>query len=190
MTTYTRTLLRAALIALCCSSWLPQRGLAQESASLYSLPLSFENDSGQTVSFSSFRGKPLILTLAYTHCGTACPVTLSRLKILEGAINEAHSSAQIAIVSMDPARDTVEQLKSYRASKQLGERWHLLRAPDKDVRSLSVLVGVSYRKDEPQGEIMHSNKLLLLDADGRIVTAIDGLDSDLHPIIDRLAATR
>ena len=55
-----------------------------------------------------------LIFFGFTHCPDVCPTTLSFLAELKGQLESTEASdTQVVMVSVDPARDTVEQLASY-----------------------------------------------------------------------------
>lgn len=161
----------------------PQRALGAE-GSLFDEQLTWTDENGAPFSLSSFRGHRVILTLAYTNCTTACPLTLGRLHRIDALLKERGSTIPIVIVSLDSKRDTPAARAHFRGMHKLGENWHVLGGRPENVRALAVMLNYSYRADPASGEIIHSNKIVALDRDGSILAAVDGLDSSLEGIIN------
>ena len=98
-------------------------------------------------------------------------------------------SMQIALVSMDTTRDTPKRLHEFRSEQKLSEDdWTLLSGADADVRTLSVALGYSYQKVEGSEEIMHSNRLALLNQVGEIQHIFEGLNQSPEEIIAQIKA--
>lgn len=160
--------------------------------SIYSVPFGWKDDTGQEVTLNSFKGEPVVLTLAYTKCKQACPMTIQRLKKLADSLKTRAPKAQFVIVSLDPAQDTPETLAMFRRHHALEDsKWHLLTGTDSEVRKLSVLLGYSYQRQEGAAEeIAHSNKIVALTADGAIGAEVEGLSSDLEPFAKEIGAMK
>jgi protein SCO1/2 len=76
----------------------------------FTLPTS----TGEKMSLSDFRGKYVVLFFGYTYCPDVCPTTLSDLQqMLKTLGAERADEVQVVMVSVDPERDTPEQLASY-----------------------------------------------------------------------------
>jgi len=72
------------------------------------------SSKGEPVSLSDFRGKFVMLYFGYTFCPDVCPTTLNDLKRMMDVLGPKQSeNVQVVMVSVDPERDTVEQLSSY-----------------------------------------------------------------------------
>ena len=154
--------------------------------SLYNLPLKWKDANGKESALSESAGQPLILTMAYTGCKGACPITVERLRRVEEALAKDGLTARIALVSLDPAHDSPETLAHFKTSHAIDRaNWSLLRGSEADTRKLSVLIGFSYKPDPETKEILHSNKLLLLDAQGEIAYSLEGLNADTADLVER-----
>jgi protein SCO1 len=144
--------------------------------SLYHLDDVWHDQTGAARLLSSLRGRPQVITVAYTHCGHACPRLLLDMKRIEAALEGA--GVGFVLVSIDPSRDTPERLAHYADATWLDRsRWTLLTAPDPAVRGLAALLGVRYRA-AGDGEFSHSNVITVLDAEGEIVYRQIGLGED------------
>ena len=73
------------------------------------------DQAGKPRSFSSLRGKPVLVFFGFTHCANVCPTTLGRLKMLHESQGGALKSARVVFISVDGDRDTPARLKSYLA---------------------------------------------------------------------------
>jgi protein SCO1/2 len=69
--------------------------------------------TGETVSLSDFRGKAVLIYFGYTFCPDACPATLVELKQMMEQLGRRAEDVQVLMITVDPARDTVEQLAGY-----------------------------------------------------------------------------
>lgn len=144
--------------------------------SIYLMGADWTSDAEQTIQLADFRGRPVALTMIYTSCGHACPMIVSDMKKIAGSLPE-DADASFVLVSFDPDRDTVEQLRTFREAHGLGDEWTLLRSDDVDVRTLAALLDVRYRF-EADGNIAHTNRITLLDAGGEIIGRQEGLGVD------------
>lgn len=175
------SVLIAALIVCMASICFAQN----DKASLYSVPLTWTDESGHKVNLSQWADKYVVITMAYTTCKSSCPLTFKRLKEIESSLIQRGSHAEFVVVSFDPIRDTPMQMAHFKMMHKLeGEHWHLLAGTEDAIRTLSVLLGISYQRDPASGEYVHSNKIALLDGAGAIVVNLDGLASDTQPLVD------
>lgn len=73
----------------------------------------------------------------------------------------------------------------YAKEMGLSHRWVLLHGDEENVRELSMLLEVNYKKQR-DGLYAHSNEIILLDKKGRIVTSTEGLGINPLPIVKRI----
>ena len=72
------------------------------------------NQDGQPVTINELKGKWSLLFFGYTFCPDICPTTLAQLRQIKSELPaEAGDKLQIILVSVDPHRDTPQQLKQY-----------------------------------------------------------------------------
>jgi protein SCO1/2 len=147
--------------------------------SLYLLESQWTSDVGKEVRLGVLRGRPQVVAMFFTHCETACPLVVEKMRRVQKALpEEDRSKLDFLLVSMDSARDTTEQLRLYRERKSLPlDHWTLLRGGADDVRELAALLGINYQLDA-RGQFQHSNVIHLLNSEGEIVARLAGLDGD------------
>ncbi len=145
--------------------------------SIYQLRAAFTDQDGHAYDLASTRGAPVLVSMFYTGCEMVCPVIFETIAQTVKALPASERArVRVLMVSFDPERDTVDVLKATAQRHGCDERWHLVRATAADVRRLAALLGVQYRQ-LPSGDFNHSSTVLLLDAEGRIVTRTGVLGS-------------
>ncbi len=69
---------------------------------------------GEPFSLENFKGKWSLVFFGFTACPDVCPATLSMMKQVKSQLDDdIEEQVQFVLVSVDPARDTVEQLSQY-----------------------------------------------------------------------------
>lgn len=161
---------------------------AASAESVYDLPVSLVDRTGSTRQLESFRGAPVLVTMFYGSCASACPLLTADLKRIEAKLPAAtRAKVRVLMVSFDQARDTPEELGRMMKERHMDpERWTLASASDDDARALAGVLGVRYRKLD-NGEFFHSSVIVLLDGEGRPAVRLDGLGNDAAPIVTALA---
>ena len=71
------------------------------------------NAEGDTVSLSDFEDKIVLLYFGYSFCPDVCPATLSELGQVQRELDDAGENIQVVMVTVDPLRDTPQQLAEY-----------------------------------------------------------------------------
>lgn len=68
---------------------------------------------GKPVTLADFRGKVLVVFFGFTHCPDVCPTTLAELAAARKQLGADAQRVQVALITVDPVRDTPEILASY-----------------------------------------------------------------------------
>jgi protein SCO1 len=125
---------------------------------------------GETVHGSDFRGQLVLLYFGYTHCPDVCPTTLSQLSHAVAALGTSAGQVRILFVSVDPARDTLAQLKTYAAA--FGPEVVGLRGSEVELKALTKRYRASYGYGKPDAhgdyEVSHSSAVYVFDREGKI----------------------
>lgn len=69
--------------------------------------------AGKPMSLSDFRGKYVVLFFGYTYCPDVCPTTLSDIQQMLKQLGAKREDVQVLMVTVDPERDTAQQLATY-----------------------------------------------------------------------------
>lgn len=152
------------------------------SESIYQLADTFQTQDNKAVTLSSFKGKPVVIAMIFTHCQYACPRLTGDIKNIESKLKDKNGKVNFVLVSFDAERDLPDTLKKYANSMGLDENWTLLHGDENTVRTLSVLLNVQFAKDA-EGNFSHSNIISLLDKNGALAFQKEGLDADPKGII-------
>lgn len=128
----------------------------------------------------SFDGKPVILGFIYTHCPDICSLVTANIK---GVADLVGDEAVYVLVSFDPERDTPEVLANYAdAFNMQDEPFYFLTGDPETVASfmerMRVRTEISYERTTDAGESVyfmnHSDKIMMLDAKGRLMMEYGG----------------
>lgn len=146
--------------------------------SLYQLESTWLNQYGEQLEFANLRGKFQLVTMAYTLCNHACPILVADLKRIEQLLPASlGKELGLVFISIDPQRDTPDQLRRYAEKMALSTNWQLLQGDSMGVLEMAALLGVRFRK-ELDGTFSHSNLITLLDKEGVIIFRLEGLRQD------------
>lgn len=163
-------------------------GAAQVSQadSIYHLDGRWQAHTGDDLALASLQGKPVVISMIYGSCTTACPVLVNDARRVYEALPKPYQQhVKLVMVSFDQERDTPAALAEYAKKYQLGDdAWLFLHGDDSDIRGLATLLGVRYRQ-RADGDFDHSNLVTVLDTQGRIVQRTEGLN---RPVDDAVAA--
>ncbi|WP_374343810.1 SCO family protein [Phenylobacterium sp.] len=163
----------AALAAGAGATWLmTDRGAPQGTVKLGG-PFSLVDQNGATVTDRDLRGKPTAVFFGFTYCPEICPTTMAHMTKWMQALGPAADKLNVVFVTVDPERDTPEQLKLFLSSFDPRIRG-LTGSPDA-VAKAAKAYRVYYRKVPLEGggyTMDHSTPIYLFDAKGRFVEPI------------------
>lgn len=128
---------------------------------------------GSPVTPAQLQGQPTLVFFGFTHCPDICPTTLAMLTGVQKQVTteeRALSQLKVALISVDPERDTPEQLGRYMAS--FGGDLIGLTGSAPEIVKAQRSFGVASRRVEFAGggyTMDHSATVFLLDAQARKV---------------------
>jgi protein SCO1/2 len=76
-------------------------------------PFELTTHEGKRLSSGELKGTPFALFFGFTHCPDVCPTTMLELSNAMKALGPDADRMRFLFVSVDPERDTPEQLKLY-----------------------------------------------------------------------------
>jgi cytochrome oxidase Cu insertion factor (SCO1/SenC/PrrC family) len=76
-------------------------------------PFALTDQDGRTVTSDSLKGKPTLIYFGFTYCPDVCPTTLQTLLDAKAKLGARAEKLQIVFVSVDPGRDTPQQVTTY-----------------------------------------------------------------------------
>jgi protein SCO1 len=141
---------------------------------------SLVDQEGRKTTFSSLKGKTVVLTFIYTQCPlpTFCPLMDRQFVIIQERLkaDPALSRVHLATVSFDPVTDTPPVLKKHAA--QLGadtSRWTFFTGDRDEIDRFASRFGVTIARDltDPKN-ITHNLRTVIIDPDGKLVKAYTG----------------
>ena len=141
-------------------------------------PFSFINQEGEQVSDDEYKNQVYIADFFFTTCPGICPVMTSELTRVQRVIKEEGLPIKILSHTVDPETDQVEVLKAYGQKNQADFKiWQFVRGTKKQIydQALSYLV-VAMEDTTQQIPFVHSDKLVLVDDQGRIRGMYSGID--------------
>jgi protein SCO1/2 len=143
-------------------------------SSLVGGPFSLTDQTGATVTDKALVGKPSLVFFGFTHCPDVCPTTLYELTQLYTALGKDADKLGAYFITVDPERDTPDQLKLYLSSFDP----HIVGLTGSREAVEPVLKGYRvYAKKVPtsNGEYTmdHTALVYLMDKSGRFVGAFN-----------------
>ena len=133
----------------------------------FTLPTS----TGEAMSLSDFRGKYVVLFFGYTYCPDVCPTTLNNLQQMVKTLGENRAEdVQVVMVSVDPERDTPQQLATY--MKYFNPTFIGMTGTVADIQPIATQFGIffeSQKGSENTGYLVdHTSAVTVIDPNGYV----------------------
>jgi cytochrome oxidase Cu insertion factor (SCO1/SenC/PrrC family) len=148
-------------------------------------PLALVDQAGDTVTLERFRGRPVVVTFAYAHCETVCPLVVN--EVLNARDRLSRHAPAVLIVTLDPWRDTPSRLRS------IAERWgatgdgvHVLSGPPEQVERVLNAWRIPRVRNERTGDLSHPSLVYVLGPDGRIAYVVSGSEPIIRAAVEAL----
>lgn len=136
-----------------------------------------QSQQGDFFTENNLQGKWSLIFLGYTSCPDICPATLAILNSVHGKLEQQRAEllkdTQVVFVSVDPARDTVEDINEYLSF--FNKDFIGLTGTKEQIDHFVLKIGGGYVLDEETapGEylVAHSSAIFLIAPDLKITAA-------------------
>ena len=142
------------------------------------------NQKGDTISLEQFKGRPVIVTFAYAHCSTICPLIVS--DVLSARDKLTMQKPVVLIVTMDPWRDTPSRLPTIASQWGLTGDAHVLSGSVEDVELALSRWRVPRIRNEQTGDLSHPTLVYVIGQDGKIAYVLSGTQSIIRAAVEAL----
>jgi protein SCO1/2 len=137
-------------------------------------PFHLVDQDGKPADQGLLKGKWSAVFFGYTYCPDVCPTTMQALAGAEAKLGDKANNLQVVFISVDPARDTPAQLKTYLSTPAFPKGAIGLTGTSDQVAAAAKAYRVYYQK-EGEGEgysVAHSSIVYLMNPAGKFVTAL------------------
>ena len=154
------------------------------------------DEAGAETSFTfvAAKGKLLVVYFGFTNCPDLCPTTLADLRSAFRRIPGSADKVDVAMVTVDPERDTADRLVPYLSS--FVDDPIALRTMDADVLESveAAFLASSTVTKEATGkvDVSHTAATYVVDATGTVIVewpfgiGADGMENDLRILLEDL----
>ena len=139
-------------------------------------------------------GRLLLVYFGYTYCPDICPASLADLRAAVEGLGEQAERIDVAMISVDPTRDTADVLLSY--IQAFFDDAHALRTDDPErLVAAAGAYGAGFQVTEYEDgtfSVGHSAFIYAVDADGLVRvqwdfgTPVEVIQSDLMQMLGRI----
>jgi protein SCO1/2 len=151
-------------------------------------PFTLTGADGKPFASSRLNGRPAAIFFGFTHCPDVCPTTLTVMTAALDRLPKEQAEQVVPIfVTVDPARDTVDQLATY--APLFHPRLVALTGTEEEVGRAARAYRVYYHVPEGQGDaylVDHSSFVYLMGPDGEYRTHF-GIDASPEAMAERIS---
>lgn len=125
---------------------------------------------GQQFTLSEQEGNVVLLFFGYTHCPDVCPTTLAAWRQVENTLGDEADNVRFVFVTVDPERDTREQLQAHLAG--FSDDFIGLTGETAALEKVYQAYGVYHEKDTSQETaagylVNHTGSTYVIDTNGQ-----------------------
>jgi protein SCO1 len=156
------------------TGWAKAPGHGQDPVGVELDPLfSLLTHRGQRLTRADLRGKPFLVAFGYLNCPDICPATLLELSQYLQQLGPEGDQIRVLFLTVDPERDTVDDLKSYLAS--FDSRIIGLTGSAAAIAAVTAAFDAPVRRGETREggySVDHPARILLVDKYGMLAGAV------------------
>lgn len=155
--------------------------------------LALVDQFGDRLDVADLRGRPALVTFAFIHCQTVCPLLVREALEAQKRVRERAATGEVepsrvprvVVVTLDPWRDTPSRLR------YLADRWgfeldgFVLSGPVGAVNGVLDRWGVARERNPINGDVTHPPLVYVLAPSGRIAFAAGGGTAALLELLSR-----
>jgi len=141
----------------------------------------FTNQDNRLISNEDYLGKVYVIEFFFTTCPTICPIMNANMKRLESAFGDRDDFG-IASFTIDPEKDTPEQLKRYAQNLDVfSQNWHFLTGDADEIFDLTntgfnIFAGIN---PNVAGGFEHQGYFALVDQNGYLRSRTDSFGNPI-----------
>jgi cytochrome oxidase Cu insertion factor (SCO1/SenC/PrrC family) len=151
-----------------------------------------QNQFGQAMSLSQFRGKVVMLAFEDSECTTVCPLTTQSMLEAKQLLGAAGEKVQLLGIDANPDATSVADVLAYSRAHGLVNQWDFLTGSLTQLKSAWNLYHIAVQIQ--QGQIDHTPALFVIDQQGRerklylTQMAYSSVGQSAHVLADELSS--
>ena len=146
--------------------------------------LGLVDQTGRMVTLEQFRGRPVLVTFAFGHCETVCPLVVHAALAARDRLSSV--APVVLVVTLDPWRDTPSRLPAIAAQWGItGDGYVLSGAPDQVDRVLNAW-RIPRVRNEKTGDLSHPSVVYVISPQGRITYVVGGSSEQIIAAVSAL----
>lgn len=140
---------------------------------------------GQPFSLASLAGRRALVTFAFAHCETICPLVVRSSIAARDKLADEMDMALVAL-TLDPWRDTPSRLPAMAEQWEVEDTDFVLSGPIPAVEAALDAWNVARVRDEQTGDVTHPALVFIVEADGTVAYGSTGAMEQLVELARRL----
>jgi cytochrome oxidase Cu insertion factor (SCO1/SenC/PrrC family) len=130
-----------------------------------------------------FRGRPVLVTFAFAHCETICPLLVQDAQRARRRLDPVPA---LVVITLDPWRDVPSRLPSMADAWGMGGDEFVVSGDVDAVRRVLGEWNAEGARDPRTGEVVHAPVTYVLDEEGQLAFATAGGAEALVQAVHRL----
>lgn len=126
------------------------------------------NQEGKATDLKDLRGKDIVLTFAFAHCHTVCPMVVRNVLDAHKEFSNGKTDLRTLIVTLDPWRDTPSTLPDLAKAWELPSGAYVLSGSIDAVTATLKGYNIPFDRNLKTGDVSHPPLVFLIDKEGRI----------------------
>ena len=124
-----------------------------------------QNQFGQPMSLSQFRGKVVMLGFEDSECTTVCPLTTQSMLLAKQLLGAAGDQVQLLGIDANPGATSVADVLAYSRAHGMVNQWDFLTGPVAQLKAIWTRYDIAVQIE--RGQIDHTPALFVIDQQGR-----------------------
>lgn len=150
--------------------------------------LSLVDQRGDTVTLARYYGRAVLVTFAFAHCETVCPLIVNN--VLEArdqlAAKDPERTPAILVVTLDPWRDTPSRLPAIAKQWGVSGDAHVLSGRPEQVEHVLSRWRIPRVRNERTGDLSHPALVYVIAPNGRIAYVVNGSAEQIRAAVRAL----
>ncbi len=128
------------------------------------------------------KGHPTLLTFAFGHCETLCPIMVEMANRVAERLRD-ETGLQVVVVTVDPWRDTPSRLPALVAQWNLSSSDLVLSGSVDQVQAALEAFGIGISRDLRTGDITHPGRIFIIDAEAMMRYSVPADPAKIEQLI-------
>jgi protein SCO1/2 len=148
--------------------------------------LALTDQLGNEVTLEQLRGRPVVVTFAFGHCKTVCPVVVHDVRQARQRLSDGPGAPVMLVVTLDPWRDVPSRLPTIADLWNMSGEEYVLSGTVDEVEATLDAWNVPRSRDLATGDITHPRLVYLIDRDGQIAYVTNAGVEAIVDLVTRL----